>query len=230
MTTADSDAVSATTIRAVLFDFAGVLTQPIAEAFAVCAARAGVDESLLRSVLVPMFLSADDTDLPAHRLERGEISLETFLATLNGDAVPVRRLLDPASPSFVVGEFRPSLPMQAFAEELGQAGRRIAVVSNTVREWLPAWEAGLTDPGLFDALVYSSEVGTRKPSPAIFELTLAKLGIRPEEALVLDDSLANAMAARDMGMGAIHVTDHATAIAEARRVCFAGLGLSLIHI
>ena len=133
-------------VRAVLFDFAGVLTQPISEAFAVCAARAGVDEGLLRSVLVPMFMSAEDTDLPAHRLERGEISLEAFLATLDDDAAPVRRLLDPSSLSFVVGEFQPSLPMQRFAQELGAAGIKTAVVSNTVREWLPAWEAGLTDP------------------------------------------------------------------------------------
>ena len=92
-------------------------------------------------------------------------------------------------------------------------------MSNTVREWLPAWEAGLTDPATFDALVYSSEIGARKPSPAIFEMTLSRLGVRPEEALVLDDSLANATAARELGMDAIHVTGHAAAIAEARRWC-----------
>lgn len=211
-------------VRAVLFDFAGVLTQPIANAFAVGAARAGVSQDLLRSVLVPMFLSAEDSDLPAHQLERGEISLAAFLASLGDHASVVGPLLDPASPSFVVGEFRAAPDMLAFASEVHEAGMKTAVVSNTVREWEPRWAATLPDPAPFDELVYSSQVGIRKPNPAIFEIALAKLGVVPAEALVLDDSLGNTEAAEQLGLQAIHVTDHAAAIAEARQLCSAALG------
>jgi len=45
-----------------------------------------------------------------------------------------------------------------------------------------------------------------KPDPRIYHLALEKLGVRPEEAVFLDDMLINVQAARSIGMSAIQFT------------------------
>jgi putative hydrolase of the HAD superfamily len=70
---------------------------------------------------------------------------------------------------------------------------------------------------LFDVVVHSCTVGLRKPNPAIYEFALDALGIAAHEALYLDDFPAMAEAAAALGMVTVHVTDHASAIDEARR-------------
>jgi HAD superfamily hydrolase (TIGR01549 family) len=80
----------------------------------------------------------------------------------------------------------------ALLEALRARGLKLALVSNTASpEWLlrPVLERqGLVDR--VDAIVLSSEVGKRKPSPAIFEHALAELGVAADEALFVGDRLA----------------------------------------
>lgn len=52
-----------------------------------------------------------------------------------------------------------------------------------------------------DAAVFSSEVGKRKPHPAVFEATLTKLGVAPEEALFVGDRrYEDVRGAKELGM------------------------------
>jgi len=44
---------------------------------------------------------------------------------------------------------------------------------------------------LFDAVVISEQVGLRKPSTAIYELTASKIGLPPDDCLFVDDTEAN---------------------------------------
>jgi HAD superfamily hydrolase (TIGR01509 family) len=54
--------------------------------------------------------------------------------------------------------------------------------------------------GLFDAVVLSGEVGMVKPYPEIFELTASRLGLRPEECVMIDDLPKNTEGAERVGM------------------------------
>lgn len=55
--------------------------------------------------------------------------------------------------------------------------------------------------GRFQAVVISDEVGLRKPDPRIFAIALRTLGVRPEEALYVGDSLSDDYAgARNAGV------------------------------
>jgi putative hydrolase of the HAD superfamily len=67
---------------------------------------------------------------------------------------------------------------------------------------------------LTDLLVYSHEVGISKPDPRIYELTCERLGVRPEEAVFVDDTEAMVDGARAVGMRALLFEDNAQAIAE----------------
>lgn len=88
----------------------------------------------------------------------------------------------------------------------GLQGRyKLAVLSNApprLTQWLADWQ--ILD--LFDLVVCSGEEGVAKPDPAIFELTLARLGVAAEEAIFIDDSPGHVAAARALGLEGIHFT------------------------
>ena len=89
-------------------------------------------------------------------------------------------------------------------DELKRQGLIIAVISNTedgrLIESLEA--AGIADR--FDLLIDSHLVGYRKPDPAIFSLTLERLGLQGDEAAYVGDSYAHdALAARAAGLQGI---------------------------
>jgi putative hydrolase of the HAD superfamily len=101
--------------------------------------------------------------------------------------------------------------------EIKASGRRMALLTNNVREWEPLWRAKLPVDEIFETVVDSAFVGMRKPDPAIYELTLERLdGIAAAECLFIDDTEVNCVAARDLGMSAVHFLDTEQAIAEVR--------------
>ena len=79
----------------------------------------------------------------------------------------------------------------ALLESLRARGLRLGLVSNAFD---PGWllHRDLEQMGLaqrLDFSVFSSEVGTRKPHPAIFERALEALGVEPENTLFVGDRL-----------------------------------------
>ena len=46
-----------------------------------------------------------------------------------------------------------------------------------------------------------------KPNERIYRIALARLNVEPNEAVFVDDSSENIIAARDFGMAAVHFTD-----------------------
>jgi putative hydrolase of the HAD superfamily len=82
---------------------------------------------------------------------------------------------------------------------------KLAVLSNSppgLSRWLADWEM----LHLFDAVVCSGDEGVVKPDPAIFELTLRRLDVAPEEAVFVDDYPGHVEVARALGLQAIHFT------------------------
>ena len=82
---------------------------------------------------------------------------------------------------------------------------KLAVLSNApprLTTWLADWQI----LHLFDVVVCSGDVGMVKPDPAIYELTLARLGVEPGEAVFIDDNVGNVAAARELGLHGIHFT------------------------
>lgn len=203
-------------IRAVLFDVAGVLTPPLRDLALPHALASGVDLEAMQVAVLPMLGGVDDGDEPAQRWERGEIDLEGFVALTGEAGEHARAVLDPASPHFLMQDFVGDPRMLAFASEVKAAGLRTAAVSNVVHEWLPAWRRVLPPAGVLDEVVFSCEVGLRKPNPAIFLHTCRALDVAPAEALLLDDFGPMVDAARAAGLRGIHVEDHDAAILAAR--------------
>jgi len=56
---------------------------------------------------------------------------------------------------------------------------------------------------LFDRTFYSFELGLAKPDPEYFLAAVDALGVRPEEAVFVDDMLSNVRGAREAGLRAV---------------------------
>lgn len=88
-----------------------------------------------------------------------------------------------------------------------------------------SWGTGDYDPyegydleERFDAVIISDQVALRKPDPAIYALTAAKIDAPPRSCVFVDDTAANLPPARDLGMAVVHFTDTASGIAEIERL------------
>jgi putative hydrolase of the HAD superfamily len=91
----------------------------------------------------------------------------------------------------------------ALLDSLRERSLLTGLVSNAFD---PGWllHRDLADMGLadrLDAAVFSSEVGLRKPHPAIFEATLSALGVEAEDSLFVGDRrYEDVRGAKELGM------------------------------
>ena len=182
-------------------DFGGVLTTPLQEGFLAYQEESGVS---LEALGMAMARAAEEHgDHPLFVLERGEITEAEFRDRIE------RHLED----GFDLGRLRalyferlePNAPMIDFIRGLRGRGVRAALLTNNVREWEPLWRSKLPEiDELFELVVDSAFVGVRKPDPAIFTLTLDRLGgVEPGRCVFVDDLDVNCDAARALGMAAV---------------------------
>ncbi len=91
-------------------------------------------------------------------------------------------------------------------DELQRQGLRLGIVSNAA--YLPRlMKAQLTALGLgtyFTGVTFSSEVGVRKPHPAIYQDALAKVGVQPSRTLFVGDRVReDVQGPQSLGMRAV---------------------------
>ena len=192
-------------IEAALFDFGGVFTDSPFGAFERYGRRIGVDpERVLHLVFGPY---SEDTDHPWHRLERGELSLGDARNEIMEQASAEGLEIDPIQVLVAMGSG--GAARQSMVERvrrLRAAGVRTALVTNNVVEFREHWRPLLPLEELFEEVVDSSEVGMRKPNPAIFHHTRERLGgIAAERCVFVDDHDGNIRAAVALGMRGVLV-------------------------
>jgi epoxide hydrolase-like predicted phosphatase len=197
--------------RAVVSDFGGVLTHPLFEAFAAWQKHADVRPETLGLAL--QAAAEERGDHPLYELERGELTEDEFVAIVEEqlDGVTLSGFRD-----VYFEALRPNEPMIDFMRELRGRGLRMAMLTNNVREWEPLWRAKLPVDEIFELVIDSAFVGMRKPDPAIYRLTLERLGggIEAADCVFLDDLDVNCHAAAELGMRAVQSRDPEQAIAE----------------
>jgi putative hydrolase of the HAD superfamily len=181
-------------IRAVIFDFGGVLCfSPTLDQFAHAASMAGVP------------VADFDRAVWANRLEydAGRLSPEAYwqeVAELSGSSLP--------HPAAALSHLdldwwrRFDDRVLAWAQLLRRQGFATAILSNLPR---PLGEALRRRPGFlehFDHHTFSYELGLVKPQREIYTHCLAGLGVAGSQALFLDDRAVNIEGALDAGLQA----------------------------
>ena len=199
---------------ALLVDYGGVLTTDVFASFNAFCAREGLPADTVRE---RFRTDAGARELLA-RLETGELPARDF-------EVAFAKRLGVAPEGLVArlfGGMKPDEAMLAGVAAARRAGVRTGLLSNSWGDALSYDEERLA--ALFDVVVISSEVGLRKPDPAIYELVAKRLGVPLDEIVFVDDLPGNLKAARALGMTTVlHRHDAAATLAEAE----AALGVSL---
>jgi epoxide hydrolase-like predicted phosphatase len=203
-------------IEAVVSDFGGVLTTPLLASFMAVQDKIGIDPETLGKAM--RALTEKDGENPLYKMERGEIAEVDFLDLL-GDGLEPLLGHRPELHRFREIYFEALHPNEEMIElmrELKGEGKRMAMLTNNVKEWEPLWRPMLPVDEIFETVVDSGFVGCRKPEPQIYEMTLERLGLSAEACLFIDDLEPNIEGARKAGMTAVHFRDNEQAIAEIR--------------
>ncbi len=80
---------------------------------------------------------------------------------------------------------------------------KTALASSSPRDYIEEISSMLDIEKYFDVIIAGDEVKNRKPNPECYLLTAKKLGLKPEECLVIEDSVPGVIAAKEAGMKCI---------------------------
>ena len=200
-------------IRAVLWDFGGVLTSSPFEAFARFERERGYPAGFIRT------LNATNPDSNAWaRFERGQIGVAEFDRLFDAEASAAGRSLRGLDVlPLIAGDLRPDM-----VEALRRCKKQFKTACLT-NNFVSASPSAERDPGqrrmdglrdLFDLVIESSRLGLRKPDPRFYRHALEALGVRAEECVFLDDLGVNLKPARALGMRTIKVVGSDQALSE----------------
>jgi putative hydrolase of the HAD superfamily len=202
-------------IKAIFWDFGGVLTTGPFGAFKRFEQENNLPENFIRMV------NATNPDTNAWaKLERSEINLEEFdrafekETRLAGHSIGGFQVLQ-----LIAGDLVPDM-----VEVLRQCKRHYpnACLTNNINIGDHDGDELAGDRAdefkkvmaLFDYVVESSKVGVRKPDPHFYEMACEIVKVEPQQVVFLDDLGVNLKPARAMGMKTIKVADHQEAIKE----------------
>jgi putative hydrolase of the HAD superfamily len=219
-------------IEAVVWDYGGVISSPLFRGIGRFEADMGYPAGSILELLfgeaayigvegraagggdpcdgaVPPAASAVTHDW--HRLEVGELTLDTYLAGVMERAPAILgRPIDLEAYRRFTRDMPIGIhwPVIHRIRELKDTGLKLALLTNNVKEFGDAWRSTFPVDDLFDTVVDSSHVGMRKPDRRIYLLTCELIGAAPTAAVFVDDNRSNVEAARAVGMDAVHFLEN----------------------
>ena len=207
-------------IKAVFWDFGGVITSSPFEAFNKYEKHNNLPSDFLRKVN-----STNPDDNAWAKLERSEVNLDEFDLLFEkesktlGYAIKGKEVI-----ALLQGQVRPEMlnALQRIKGNLIQAclTNNIQSLKEEAFDEGNVSVAGKHDEimGLFDFVIESSKVNLRKPDPAFYKMACKKAKIEPSEAVFLDDLGINLKPARILGMETIKVINSKDALNELQKL------------
>jgi putative hydrolase of the HAD superfamily len=204
-------------VEAVISDFGGVLTSPLLDSFAAFQDSSGISLEALATAMAAVGRRLGVN--PLFELETGRMAEHEFLRLVSEElTTQLRRPIElHGFGDRYFEHLHPNERMIDYMRELRQRGYKLAICTNNVREWERLWRAKLPVDEIFDVVVDSAFVGTRKPEPRIYEITLDRLAVSAGATVFVDDVELNCAAARELGLSTIWFQSTEQAIAEIER-------------
>ena len=207
-------------IKAVFWDFGGVITSSPFEAFNNFEKDNNLPVDFIRQVN-----STNPNNNAWAKLERSEVSLDEFDFLFEeessnlGHAVKGKEVI-----ALLQGKVRPEMvkALQKIQGNLIQA----CLTNNIQSLKEETFEEGNVSVSgkhdvimeLFDFVIESSKVNLRKPDPAFYKMACEKARIEPSEAVFLDDLGINLKPAKILGMETIKVINSTDALQELQKL------------
>ncbi len=173
-------------VRAVIFDCFGVLVQS--------------GTKLVYKAFPHLLTEINDLE---HQVDYGLISQQEYydqIAKLTGLSA------DEVFNKYYAREVRDETVFD-WARQLKATGKyMIGLISNVGSNRLQDFLSKDEQVNLFDQIIASADVGLAKPEMAIFELMASRLGLEPNECVMIDDISINIEGSIDAGMKGIMFT------------------------
>lgn len=202
-------------IKAVIWDFGGVLTSSPFEAFNRYETRQGIPVDFIRTVN-----ATNPHDNAWAQFERSEISPDEFDGLFEAESRAAGHSIAGSDViALLGGDLRPAM---VTALEICRERYQVGCITNNVSAGQGPGMAADSERaaamarvmGLFHHVVESRLVGVRKPDPRIYEMSCKALGVTADQAVYLDDLGVNLKPARELGMRTIKVGDPSVALTE----------------
>jgi len=200
-------------IRAVLWDFGGVITSSPFEAFNQYEREHDIPIDFIRTV------NSRNPDTNAWaQFERNQLTIDEFDRKFAEESKQLGHYIQGKTVlSLLSGKVRPEMVKVL---KLLKNKLTIGCITNNMLSGEGAGMARSSNKAeaiqevlnLFDTVIESSKLGIRKPDPRIYQIACDQLNIAPNEAVFLDDLGINLKPAKAMGMFTIKVTSSSQAL------------------
>ena len=194
-------------IKAVFWDFGGVITTSPFDSFNIYEESENLPKDLIRTIN-----STNPDNNAWAKLERNEIDQEEFDSLFAiesrqfGHSIPGKEVL-----ALLKGQIRPEMvkALREIKDKLIQ-GCLTNNIQSTEDQELENDNASMSGAhqeimGLFDFVFESSKENVRKPDPKFYQLACKRGNVNPNEVIFLDDLGINLKPAKALGMRTIKV-------------------------
>ena len=195
------------TIKTIIFDFGGVITNSPIDGFKLLEEKHGYDKGIITNIN----MNNPDNNAWA-KSERGEIDINTFLEEFEKEALSIGQKINAKE-----------ILQQLYGSLRKNMINKIKLLSNSKKYKLICLtnvlkgvdiftpkervEAVKNVMSYFDIIYESYKLNMRKPEARIYQYILKELNIEPQETVFLDDLGMNLKSARQLGINTIKVID-----------------------
>jgi putative hydrolase of the HAD superfamily len=196
-------------IKAVLFDFGGVLTE---------GGKAGSIAAIFAKLfgIKPEQLNMGDLH---YRLRSGLMATDEFFAEMNRrhSKLAGGKTITEAQFTVATDTFTRCTEVYNLVDELRTQGIRTGILSNVFEMSVAKLrKRGFYDG--FDPVILSCEVHMTKPDVNIYHIAIEHLGLQPEEILFIDDQKGCLAPAAKLGMHTILAVSPKQIVSDAKRL------------
>lgn len=202
------------TIKTIIFDFGGVITNSPIEGFKLLEEKHGYDKGIITNIN----MNNPDNNAWA-KSERGEIDINTFLEEFEKEALSIGQKINAKEIlQQLYGSLRKNMINKIKLLSTSKKYKLICLtnVLKGVDIFTPKErvEAVKDVMSYFDIIYESYKLNMRKPEIRIYQYILNEINIKPEETVFLDDLGMNLKPARQLGINTIKVINPKDAINE----------------
>ena len=203
-------------IRAVFFDYDGVLTTDKTGSLTTCrylSLSTGIDMAAVSSAL-----RVHNEDLTLGRRSHADVWPEVCKALGHPISLELLPLAFESTPA--------NQQMFSLAKELKHSCR-VGIITDNKKDRIDYLRRAQRLDSVFDPIVVSAELGCTKQGPGMFEAALKRAGLHAGQVVFIDNSEPNLAAPRSLGMHAIYFDDETNDVVGLRRCLREEYGLAI---
>ena len=181
--------------RHIFFDYGRTLVKHPAEEDEIFLSRGITDTARIKELQKTIFSMGDFLN----RLDEGSMPRCAYHEQLKKQIPPDLLSVALSAADYHIGELTALPDMEALLIKLKKDGFKLYITSN-MDTLHSAQMRDVPITRYFDGMIFSGEIGVRKPSVAFFKKALERFSLSPEECLFIDDLAENVTGAAACGI------------------------------